>query len=194
MLTPAPARIVRAPASTPGLVTAGFDPGIGSPGIAVVRAKAGGGYEHLHSEVVRTKTSDPDEYRYGMITDALSRVLRDFAPTVLIVEAQAGVQTGKRREDDGFTADSSKTHVTVGVAHAVARMYRVASREVQPRTLRAAMGLKPTKGETKPEKKRRMQRAVEVVLGVKLPQDAADAGAMAIYGQRLTARERMVVG
>jgi Holliday junction resolvasome RuvABC endonuclease subunit len=139
MLTPAPARTFRAPASTPGLVTAGFDPGIGSPGITVVRAKAGGGYEHLHSEVVRTKSGDPDDARYDTITDALSRVLREFAPAVLIIEAQAGVQTGKRREDEGFTADSSKTHVTVGIARAVARIYRVPSREVQPRTLLAAM-------------------------------------------------------
>jgi Holliday junction resolvasome RuvABC endonuclease subunit len=191
MLTPAPARTFRAPASTPGLVTAGFDPGIGSPGITVVRAKAGGGYEHLHSEVVRTKSGDPDDARYDTITDALSRVLREFAPAVLIIEAQAGVQTGKRREDEGFTADSSKTHVTVGIARAVARIYRVPSREVQPRTLLAAMGIKSKKGETKPEKKRQMQRAVEVVLGVKLAQDAADASGGAIYGQRMSARERM---
>lgn len=186
MLTPAPARIVRAPASTPGLVTCGFDPGIASPACTVVRAKAGGGYERLHHEVIRTSTADPDLMRYRRIFDAVGAVLRQHAPACMVIEEQLTVQVAKQGQGE-FNGNNGKTLISFGAALGAAFAYGVTPHVVRPQTIKIAV-LGPG---NKAADKKQVQRAVEVVLGVKLPQDAADAGAMAIYGQRLSARERM---
>lgn len=180
MLEPAPSRTVRQPSVVPGLVVAGFDPGITSPAITCTRRKPGGGYEYVDHAVIRTNTSDRDLDRYDQIFDEVSRLLIVHRPSLFVLEEQRTTQVGKQRDGE-FNANNGKTLIVFGAALGAARAYRIPREEVHPKRVKiAVLG----KGNGAADKKQ-VQAIVEKVLGKKLPQDAADAAAMSIYGHRI---------
>lgn len=185
----APSRIYdTTPGTSPGLVALGFDPGM-QPGITVVE-KRDRAYRHLWSKVIRTDSSRPDGERFDEITDCLSWVIREFHPSLLVSEEQLTVQAAKQEEGD-FNANNGKTMETVGIARAVARIFRVHFLEVRTQTARSTViGKGAVKG-TKKEKKRQVQVFVQRLLGVpRLALDTSEAGLNAIYGLHLSPSER----
>ena len=183
---PAPAREY---VTSPGLVIAGFDPSIASAGLCVIERRPNG-YRKLHHKVIKTSSAKPIPARVGAIADHLSSVFREYHPSLLVVEEQLGVQTGKRREGEGFNSDSPKT---VGAAYAAmccAHLFGLSVVEVHPATAKVAV---LGRGGGKAEKKR-VQQVVASILGERLALDASDAAAMAIYGFQLSPNERRKAG
>ena len=156
----------------------GFDPGIASPGLALVGRKVGG-YKLLAHRVIRTtptknRQPSPTE-RYDMIIDALCEMIITHRPTELVIEEQAGVQAGAFKQKIK-NANNSKTMVVVGLARAVARVYRVPVFEVRPQRAKLAVcGPKSSSA-----KKSEVQTAVSRLIGQTIPQDASDAAALAV--------------
>lgn len=181
----APARKVCAVPSPAGLVIAGFDPGITTPAITVVQRKAGGGFACLHHRVIRTNASDSDVSRYNQIVDHMSETFARFKPSLLVGEEQQNVQQGKKDSGD-FNANNSKTMITVGLACAVARIYRITWLEGRTQSIRVKVMGKGTSRASKHD----VQNYVERVLGMKLPQDSAEAALNALYGFLLHPSER----
>lgn len=165
---------------------AGFDPGIAAAGLAVV-SRIPDRYVHVTSTCVRTKPADSLVVRCDKIWDALSRILRQQMPDVLVVEEQASAQQGAWKRGE-HSADNSKTHVTVGLALGCARAYRVPVLLLRRQTVLVSV-LGPGHGRS--AEKRDVQDRIEMLLGVRLAQAQSDAAANAIAGcQRARLLER----
>jgi Holliday junction resolvasome RuvABC endonuclease subunit len=158
------------------VIIAGFDPGITSPGIGLIRPVSGG-FELLFHKVVRTKSTDPLRERLNKIFRELSTVLVQNKVDGLAIEEQRGAQVGAFKAQE-FNADNSKTLLTVGVAIGCALAYGVPWLFVRPQESKCAV-LGRKKGSAE---KAEVQAAILRLTGVKVPQDAADAGAHAIAG------------
>lgn len=160
------------------MLAAGFDPGIAAAGLGAVRRDPDR-YRVIEAKCVRTKASDSLADRCGKIWDALSLLFRTHTPDVLTIEEQQGAQAGAYREGD-FNSDNSKTHVTVGLAIGCGRAYRVPVLVIGPRTLNVAvLGTGNANAD-----KHQVQRAIELLCGVRLAQAQADAVKIAIGGAK----------
>jgi crossover junction endodeoxyribonuclease RuvC len=160
------------------LVYCGYDPGISNPGVVALR-RTPAGYELVKAVSVHTDSKDDIEQRCNEISDALSEVIRGTHPTLLAIEDVLGVSSRSRRSKKlGFNASNDKTLLTMGIAIAVARVYRIPVVRVQPRSAKlAVLG----KGHANAEKKQ-VQEFVNRLLGTKLGQTCTDAAALAIAG------------
>lgn len=102
------------------VLSVGFDPGITSPGVAVIRQDSTG-TEVLCAVTVRTNASEPDTERYRRIFDMLHSMLTRFGrcPDVLCVEDVRRAQVGAWSKERAFNADSSKVTIATGLAFAI---------------------------------------------------------------------------
>lgn len=167
---------------------AGFDPGITSPGIALV-TRLSVGYQLDEHRVVRTKTKDHDLDRYHQIFRAVAEVLTKWHPVALVIEEQRGAQVGAFKSGQ-FNGDNSKTLIVVGAAMGAAFAYGVNVVMVRPQGAKIAV-LGPKMGNAD---KKQVQAAVLAITGAQVPQDAADAVALAIAGAQLEPSERVRKG
>lgn len=156
-------------------VFAGFDPGIGSPAVAVIRRLARG-YELLAAKTLRTSPKDTLEERLAAIWAGLSPVLRELHPGELGIERQAGAQVGAWERGE-FNGDNSKTLWTCGVAFGCAVAYGVVPVIIDPKRAKiAVLG----KGAGSAEKRVVRDRIQAMMGAAKLTLDASDAVALAI--------------
>jgi Holliday junction resolvasome RuvABC endonuclease subunit len=165
--------------TTTSAIILGFDPGIASPGVALIARKPAGGYRLIEHRVIRTTNTKSRQLslidRYNMIADGLSELIVRHKPTEAAIEEQSGVQAGAFKSGE-FNASNSKTMVVVGAALAVCRVYRVPVFMIRPQRAKIAVcGPKSSKAE-KPE----VQAAVSRLIGQEIPQDASDAVAQAV--------------
>lgn len=187
-----PSRVYRSDA--PGIVIAGFDPGITTPAINVVRRKPNGGFESLFHKVFRSDSSRSDRARFVGLFDELGRVIREHHVSHVVSEEQRTTQGAKQtKKEDGeikFNANNSKTIVTVGIVLCAARAYGATWSEVRTASARSrVMGASAPKG-TKDEKKKQVKAYVDRVLGEAMAIDAAEAGLFALYGFVMPPHER----
>lgn len=160
---------------------AAMDPGISTPGFAVVTRGPSSyqcPYRVLDSDSMHTTPEDGDlAERCSVIWDALSLLLRVHTPDLLAIEEQANTSAGAWREGR-FSADNSKTHVTVGLAIGCARAYRVPVMLIRPQTVKVAVCGKGGAN----AKKQQVQEAVFRLTGQRVAQARADAIAIGIAG------------
>lgn len=187
MATASSRKVTTTPGVVPGLVVLGVDPGITSPGLSVVRRKPNGGYEVLHHKVVRTKKGDstkaPIHLRCRGLWDELESAVRKHRPALIVLEEQQGAQVGAQRRGD-FNSNNGKTLVTVGVVIGIGYAYGVPLLGVTPQQSKIAL---LGKGNGSADKKT-VQAAVRRLTGKDIPQDAADATAIAIFGHQRRGR------
>ena len=170
---------------TPGIVVVGGDPSVANYGLAAARMKADGGFEVLGHTVIRTSPSDPDKVRMKMIFKGTSQMIREHHGVIFASEEQRSIRAGKEKAGGQSNADNAKTLISAGVAGGAAFAYGAEWIEVRTGSVRTVMGKdkpKPLrKGEDKSRQKREIQRWVEVVTGVHMPFDAAEAMLNAMY-------------
>jgi Holliday junction resolvasome RuvABC endonuclease subunit len=162
----------------------GFDPGIASPGIGVVRRLARG-YALVSVAVPRTLPSAGFETRCDVIVDALTQAIREHAPAFVAFEDQTRVKTAAWLKGEINHASSFSPLIVQGLALACARIYRVPVIKIQPMSAKLAVLGKGNRAASK----REVQEAVFRLTGTRASQDGADAIAVAVAGfQRWTRR------
>jgi Holliday junction resolvasome RuvABC endonuclease subunit len=161
----------------------GFDPGIRSPGIGVVRRTARG-YALVSVAVPRTLPTAGFEQRCDVIVDALSLAMREHMPAFVAFEDQTRAIVAAHERGE-VNASNAGPLIVQGLVIAAARIYRVPVIKIQPMSAKLAVLGKGNRAASKHQ----VQEAVLRITGSRVPQDGADAIAVCIAGfQRWTRR------
>jgi crossover junction endodeoxyribonuclease RuvC len=165
-------------------IYAGFDPGLAA-GIGVIE-RDGQRIDVLVCKAVNTKVADPLEQRLRRIWKELSLVLRTHHPLVLCIEDQKQAQVAQAKREE-FTVNTSTVNQVVGLAKGCCEAYGVEYVEVSPARAKIAL-LGPGSGRAG---KDAVKRRVGLMIGkTKFSPHGADAIALAMAGEQLTARTR----
>lgn len=151
----------------------GIDPGLDRTGWAVVEKTAGGGLKLASAGLIHTPKGERLEKRLCAIFDAVTAELRRSAPDEVSIEE---VFFSKRADTQANT-----THAR-GVILLACEKAGLKINAYNPRTIKASLS-----GNGNADKKQ-MQRAVQLILGLKEipePDDVADAMAAAVCHLRL---------
>jgi Holliday junction resolvasome RuvABC endonuclease subunit len=167
----------------------GVDVGVGIPAWSCIDREPRGFYRYVAHEVLRTKKSETYFAKRRRIAEHFGQFLLLHKPDIVVVEDQTQTQNairmGKGSEQAFVGFNSNKTVIVQGmlVDRALALGFNVIERE--PRTSKIAL---LGRGNRSADKKT-VQAGVERLLGVHLPQDAADATAHAILGLQMPLHE-----
>lgn len=162
----------------------GFDPGIASPGVAIVE-RVPGQYLLHEARTASTRPADTLDVRLTHIWTVLEQMLRAHKPELMAIESQLRVMAGARARGHS-NAGNDKTMATVGLAVGCARAYGLRTLFVEPQRAKIAV-LGRGSGNVEKES---VQKAIAWLVGTRLPQAQADAAAIAIAGEQLAVNGR----
>lgn len=172
----------------------GIDPGLAACGFCALHSET----QDLFAEVLRTRPKDGDDAaRLEKIADGLSPLfwiamagVPHGACIILAVETQYGRQHPNPQVAAAMAAATARGPAAVrGLVEHFAQRQGWSVVEVSPAAAKRAMTGNPNAS------KQQVQRMVEARFGEKLPQDAADAAAIAVAAKaELKARELATAG
>lgn len=172
MLSPLP------PTRPSGSVILGLDPGLARLGFGAVTTDARGELMPLRFGVVSTPAGEPTPQRLAMLAQAVAKLLDEFAPDAIAIERL-------------YFSTNVKTAMAVSEARGVVlHALHAAHLPIYEFT---PMQVKQTVTNAGRADKRAVQLMVKTLLhltAIPQPDDAADALAIAICGQRAHARSR----